>query len=200
VVKTRLEVSVKEELALKIAFQFVTDGLANPTTRDHTIAGQLVSELNNFFKPRADITFTMARAADVITRAMLSDILREQKPGDFFRPTKSWNQLIAEGDRGASVNVFFMKFTKLRSGDEDRFEALGTDGDCVFSDIMPNENVSVALPHMIGRFLGCGVVTGKDQEHLLMHESRARGVAPITAAEDVVPRDCANTMNPPIPP
>jgi hypothetical protein len=61
---------------------------------------------------------------------------------------------------------------------------------------MSDVAVAIALPHMIGRFLGCEVTDYDGQKNCLMYRGRAEGLQSLPGAFGFIPKDCANIMNP----
>jgi hypothetical protein len=98
--------------------------------------------------------------------------------------------LVSGGDSGAEINLFFMPW----EGTEERRPSrmLMKDGDIVCQDGMSDDDVRVALPHVIGSLLGCPVDFDTRHRDFMMFDSHAEGVD----GGSFIPKDCVNIMNP----
>lgn len=190
----RLQVSVKDERPLKIAFQYVTDRLHEKTKRPSFVADDLVVELSKIYQFQANVRFKKTRALDVDVDTDLYQIILEQRNGNTRKVNREWDKVAAAGDSDADLNVFFMPWywtDRTRPG-----EILEKYGVFLCVDSMSDDEVKVALPHVIGRYLGCTVVSKESQRHHVMHWDRAEGVTNLTVRRNFIPRDCANVLNP----
>jgi hypothetical protein len=194
-----LEVNVKDERSFNIAFQFVTDNIIEKTTRPTSIADELVSILNDIYGSQANITFTKTREVFVDVKTSLLLIVDLDKPNDdgsLRHYHREWDKLVPAGDPGANINVFFMPW----DGPDDKrpSQMLGSSVDFVCPDGMLDDEVKIALPHMIGHFfLGCPVTFDSKKSHHLMFWRRAEGFNPhpTDVFSSFIPKECANAMN-----
>jgi hypothetical protein len=186
---TKLEVSVKDRMVHTIAFHLVTDGLINTTTRTANSVTILHNVLNNIYERRANLNFNMTRVVSVDVNTYLLNIVIEQERGG-KRAHREWDKLVAVGDPNAEINVFFMPW----EGTEDRrpSQMLVSGGDFVCEDGMSDEKLKVALPHVIGSYLGCPVDYNDRHKDYMMFESHAEGLN----GGSFIPKNCVNTMNP----
>jgi hypothetical protein len=193
-----LEVSVKDERSLSIAFHFVTDDLFTATNRPATIADELLLILNDIFGNQANVTFTTTRkgAAQVSTNLLLIVTADQPNEDGILKHHREWDKLLVARDPTADINVFFMPW----GGSKDRrpTRILGLSGDFVCPDEMLDDEVKVALQHEIGRFLGCDVTYDEKRSQHLMFWRRAEGINPDpgNGFASFISKDCANTMNP----
>jgi hypothetical protein len=218
-VPRRLAVRVKAPKTLSLAFHYVKDDSLDETTRSLTPAylDDLLLRLNWIYQPQANITFTKAGAGPVEVKTTLFRIVREQPDLDDVRDKGEVHRLTLAGDAGADINVFFMPWpwTKVRrtvqfveklavgklqgwSADRRPTQMFGTDRTCICEDSMSNEQLRVALPHMIGRLLRCPVIYNDEQSKHLMFAGRATG-EPVLSPDwnrGFIPRDCSDRMNP----
>jgi hypothetical protein len=188
----RLEVSVKPPVTRAVSFQFVTD--IGETTRTTDATDKLVRALNDVFAPQANLLFTKGRVASVRTHVTMQQILKEQDI-DFIRPSRSWGTLTGEGDPAADVNVYFMQF--LGRDEQAPDQVFGTDGDVVCPDGLTLDRLLIALPHMVGRSLGCPITDSDKLRHHLMFRSRATGNLDAAGGCGFIPKECADIINPP---
>ncbi|WP_406698662.1 hypothetical protein V5E97_07220 [Singulisphaera sp. Ch08] len=190
----RLQVSVKDERPLNIAFQFVTDDIFEKTKRPSFVADDLHLELNKIFQLQANVRFKKTRALDVQVNTNVYQVILEQRNGSTRKPHREWDKIEVGADPDAEINVFFMPWywtDRTRpSGILERY------GSFICVDPMSDDEVKVALPHMVGQFLGCSVVSNDRQRHHVMHWNRAEGVTGLTERRNFIPRDCANLINP----
>ena len=198
----RLRVDVKVPLENSIRYRFVTDHSGTTTTRNPGILGDLDYVLKQIYRSQANVTFP-SRDESVQVDASLRTIVKEREGHDNPRHSKSgWNKLWDAVDTPDEINVFFMPWDG--SPAQRPTEALGPDeapkgtkpgNFIIIDDGMPDQSVMFALPHMIGRALGCKDTSSDRQRHHLMHISRAAG-NPTARHLGFIPRDCANVLNP----
>ena len=79
-------------------------------------------------------------------------------------------------------------------GTEDRRPSrmLVKDGDIVCQDGMSDDDVRVALPHVIGSILGCPVDFDSRHRDFMMFDSHAEG----PDGGSFLPKSCVNILNP----
>ena len=186
-------------MVLKIAFNFITDYIFVPTTRSSGIVADLVGRLNLTYEIQTNVTFATTRDGPVQADTSLLKIVLEQREGAGrrIRLRRELDTLIAAGDPGADINVFFVPW----AGTEQKrpLEILLADGNLVCPDGLSDDFVLKAVPHMIGRARGCSVDFNDRHRNYLMHTSRADELNPLPDRADFIPkipRDCANLMNP----
>jgi hypothetical protein len=184
----RLEVCVKPARPLKIAFQFVND----VSTKAALLVPDLLKALNDTFLGQANIEFAAARVGPIHFTYSLNPILKEQGYAANIRATGKWLELVAEGDLGADINVFFLPWDVPAPKRSSQMFVL--ERDCVCDEGMTVDKLKVALPHTVGYMLGCRPTYNDGQKHHLMYWSRAEGVA--TGSIGFIPKDCVNAMNP----
>jgi hypothetical protein len=190
----QLHVVVKDQARYKIAFHFVTDGIAETTARQPAIANSLVTTLNTIFGFQANVFFEPPQVAGMLMlRTTLRDLVWELTEARRL-PRRGWDELDKEGDGNAHLNVFFMKYF----GNPDRLPSrvIQNERNIVFEDEMPVENVLAALAHRIGLSLGCSVTYSDRHKHHVMHVSREDGTIGGPAGVHFISRDAANMMNP----
>jgi hypothetical protein len=186
---TKLEVSVKDKVSHTIAFHLVTDNLVNKTTRVPQSVTILHNILNDIYGKRANLNFTMTGTNSIdVSTSLLSIVIEQEIRGR--REHREWDKLVSAGDSGAEINVFFMPW----EGTEDRRPSrmLVKDGDIVCQDGMSDDDVRVALPHVIGSILGCPVDFDGRHRDFMMFDSHAEG----TDGGSFLPKSCVNILNP----
>lgn len=195
-----LQVEVKEELRLKIAFQFVTDNSINSPLQWNQTTGfmsQLKNNTNNIFEQQANMIFDVLREKDVQVSTSLRDIIGKQNRADlaFTRslrgPYREWEKLTAEGDSRASINVFFIARSILRKENTLSPLIFGMDGNILVEDdpFRRIEKLERELAQLIAEMLGVQRTRGLSHPEHLMSQS-----SDITARK--LPKEHANILNP----
>jgi hypothetical protein len=204
----RLAVRVKAPKTLTIALNYVKDDSLNETARNRSpqFLDDLVNALDVIFHKQANVTFTRTGPRLVEVRTTLFRIVREQPDVEDLRDKGEFTRLVLVGDPGADVNVFFMAWPwpkgKLpdKHPDQRPTQMFGAARTCICEDAMSDDQVKIALPHLIGRLYGCQVTHNDRQKNHLMFHSYAEGQNPIPGPyfpNDIfVPKDCSNRVNP----
>jgi hypothetical protein len=194
-----LEVEVKNERKLKVAFNFVVDSHFEKTTRPTipNFMNQLRHNTNQIFEAQANLTFDVLREKEIQVRTSLRDIIGRQDRGDLAfsgelrPPYHEWYKLVDEGDSQAEINVFFIARSILNK--ENTFPPLvfGQDGNIVIEDDPSRriERVERDLAHWIAIMLGCTRTNERGKADHLMSRSND-----VTAR--FIPKECANILNP----
>src|SRR5262249_47348188 len=107
-VLARLDVSVKSPTLSRIAIHYVTDNLGNKTTRGPAFGIELAGELDSIYRQQTSVQFDPTINLNVDARGSLLGIVHEARDGRSRRPDSEARRLIAAGDPGALVNIFFM--------------------------------------------------------------------------------------------
>jgi hypothetical protein len=209
-----LEVDVKGEKRVKIAYQFVDKTSVNQSQ----ITGQVHTNLTiNIYEPQANIVFDMTRAAPIMVTSTLRDIIFELRQSSRrMIKHREWDELTSWGDRSADINVFFMEWDGRPSDAPSeilaQFDFDKGGFNIVCPDGMTAHQVERALGHEIGRFFGCFTTNAKKQKHQLMFRTfDYPDLAQFVRSGDYqsldsrtladsrsISKDCANLMNPTI--
>ena len=170
----QLQVMVKNQSVLKVAFHRVTDGLFDTTTRPQATGANLQTDLNLIFGPQANVGIDSPpmTAAPVSLRTTLPELVMEQR--ERHMPKRGWAEFEKAGDPGSHLNVFFMPWQGTPGRLPSQIIQDATETILIFEDGMPVDNVLIALAHRIGRFLGAAVTTSDRHRHHVMHELRVR--------------------------
>ncbi|MCI0460694.1 MAG: hypothetical protein L0Z62_27400 [Gemmataceae bacterium] len=200
-----LAVRVKAPKTVPIAFHYVKDELLDKTTRTDSpqFRDGLLRRLNSIYQPQTNITFTMTGAVPLEVKTTLFKIVSEQPDVEDLRDKGEFHKLALEGDPGAEINVFFMPWPwpkgKLPGKHPDRrpTQMIGTAWACICEDGMSDAQLTVALPHMIGRLYGLPVTHDEKQSHHLMFSGRAEGDPFFDRNwnRGFIPRDLSNRLN-----
>lgn len=182
-----------------IAFHYVEDDLSNQTTRNRSpsFLDELERVLSSTYFLQTSIMFTRTRAVPIQVNTSLRKILSEQLDAGDLREKGELYKLGLQGDAEADINVFFMRWSGPVA--QRPSQMMGTNWTCICEDSMTDAQVKIALPHMVGRFLGCQPDFNEKHKHHLMFASRAEGIDPLGRSIDLssfIPRDCSNMMNP----
>jgi len=207
-----LEVDVKGEKRVKIAYHFVDKTLVNQSQ----ITGQVHGNLTvNIYEPQANVVFDMTRATPIMVTTTLRDIISELKQSTRrIIKHREWDDLISWGDKSADINVFFMEWDG-RPNDAPSEALAQFDFDkggfnIVCPDGMTAHQVERALAHEIGRFFGCFTTNSQQQKHQLMFRTfDYPDLAQFIRSGDYqsfdsrkladsrnITKDCANLINP----
>jgi hypothetical protein len=191
-----LEVEVKDERPLKLAFNFVSDSHFEKTTRS-AIAFELRRRTNKIFQGQANVTVDRPRNKDIQVRTSLRDIIGRQNrselafSGELRGPYHELFKLTDEGDRDADINVFFMPRSILARENVNPPLVFGGNGVIVIEDDRGGsiERVERDLAHWIAFLLGCDRTNDrKKADHLMLRSSD------VTAR--FIPKEYANLLNP----
>jgi hypothetical protein len=191
-----LEVSVKTERIVTIAFHFVED-IAGKTTRDPNIVNSLIRFLDHIYGFRTNISFQIKRAAPVQANVYLPELVRERRDVDAgsSRSQREWDKLVDTRDPGADFNVFFVPAVKPKKSNIP-FRLMHTIGaDCVCDDDRFLDTIIQILSHDIGVALGCDSTSDSKKQNHLMFESPLDRID-IRRTGDFISKDCVNIMNP----
>lgn len=194
---TRLQVSVKIAMRLKIAFHFVEDSIATQTNRAANVPGKVIAELDRVYREQANLTFSSAGEAQVSVGTSLRQLIHETTDDGVTNSHPEWDKLLRKANQGAEINVFFMPRGGAPSGRPAKIIGLARFGYFVCEDGMSDEEVLIALPHMVGLYRNCPVTWDDAQSDHLMFWRRAEGFAPqpFPGHRSFIPRRCANIMN-----
>lgn len=206
----RLAVRVKAPRNLSIAFNYVKDDSLDETARDRSsqFLDELVNALDIIFKNQANLTFTRKGPRSVEVGTTLFKIVRDRQQLSIedLRVQGEFRKLVQAGEGGADINVFFMPWPwpkgKLPGKHPDwrPTQMFGTAMTCICEDAMTNEQVKIALPHMIGRLFDCPVMHNEKQKEHLMFWTYAEGRNPFSGQyfpdTIFVPKGCSDRVNP----
>lgn len=199
-----LDVEVKDAVPLKLAFQFVQDSYFNKTEtlKIGGLINQLKQNMGSIFELQANRTLDITRDKEVQVNTSIADIIGKHDrnhvafTGELRGPYYEWEKLVAEGDSRAAINIFFMPrsmFTKHKSGPS---VIVGMDGNVLYEDeTTPSiERMERILGFWIAYMLGCPETNNKrDRSHLMFRSLDDRDARFIS-------KECANILNPTIPP
>lgn len=151
--KARLEVAVKKPKTVKLAFNFVEDNAGHKTARKPEDVDPWIAALNNIvYTPQANIVFTKQSSRSVKVNANLGNIVGADKKRKW--DVKEWISVVAQGDKTADVNLFFVWEIDYESK-KDSVEGVEINKDCLIEDTLNNDSTGLnTIAHEIGHALG----------------------------------------------
>lgn len=193
-----LEVCVKEELPVKIAFNWL-DGTLDTSARPQSWTAYM-NELDSIFLVQANVQFIPTRTNKISVSTTLDIIMAERKQSVGRRvPAHREEDLLTRAGDPQAFNVYFMPWTGMEEKRPTGF--LDVSDGWILPDSMTEDEVIIALPHLLGRLLGCSVTDRDADVGHLMHASRAEGrnLSPtptvFVPSRSFIPKSCSNILN-----
>jgi hypothetical protein len=189
-----LEVSVKAEKRVQIAFHYVDDGRRQQTRRKIDDLDAMITRANRILTPQANVTLVRKSAAALPVAQNLGRVVRfsshlEGPPHNVDPAQHEWDDLFALRDTTADFNVFFVReyeddITPLR--DDTDAGTLASDKMCVFEDRI-TDPAGATLAHEMVHGLG---VPDHDISVTHLMADGEHGIGRF------ITKDQANTINP----
>lgn len=193
VLKTRLEVEVKKQKDVSLAFNFVADKANHTTIKNPSDVPEWMKKLNEIFHPQTNILFTHRSTRSVRINNNLGpevDSIDENLSG------WEWDAIVKERDASADVNLFFVWKLVAHSSEGAAFPKGSAFGkDCLISDHIkrPLEIEVLVMAHEIGHILGI-----RDDQHFYHPNNKGKFVmyykSSFAGAE--IPKIHTNMVNP----
>jgi hypothetical protein len=160
----RLDVEVKKELIVTMAFHYLSDSAGHKTTRTPAGLPALFNYARTILSDQINVTIRNMKVhpgtkvnEDLGNRVIWSD--------------GEWDKVIAKRDNSVDCNVFFVWEYETRSTARDTAEAGALKNNILIEDTIGYANHGWTLAHEIGHYLGHGGHTAAGLD-LLMSPSR----------------------------
>ncbi|MEM1050353.1 MAG: peptidoglycan-binding domain-containing protein [Pseudomonadota bacterium] len=166
VVACRLDVHVKSERVVTMAFHYVSDTGGHATTRAPGGLPALFNYARRILSDQINVTLRQV--------AVHPSVRVDQDLGEIIVwADGEWDPVVAHRDSSADLNVFFVweYNTRLRTGDDAEAGTLRAEGNCLMEDNIGYANHAWTLAHEIGHYLGHRGHTARGAD-LLMSPSR----------------------------
>lgn len=190
VVKAKLDVSVKNEKVVKVAFNFVQDKAGHKTARAHASVSGLVLGMNGILHTQANIKIKQHSVRDVKIDADLGTVVRWARGvANVAASEHEWDAVVAKRDGTADFNIFFVwEYEQDATPHQDNTNAGTLGGNCLCEDDVGGDD-SQTLGHETGHHLGCPDRSGAGTASRLMYFAKAANAYRI-------PKEDNDVMNP----
>lgn len=190
IVKVALEISVKTEKTVSLAFNFVKDNAGHSTRRTTAHSVNWISTLNWMYHGQTNIKFVAKSSRQVTVPKNLGSVVRfSSHLSGVAVAEHEWNDVTALGDSTADMNFFFVwEYEQDSNPNTDATDAAALDSNCIFEDRAGVQPVET-LGHEIGHYLGCA-----DQYVAVRMRELMYGYTDVRGKH--IPKQDANIMNP----
>lgn len=152
----RLEVAVKRERVVKVAFNFVEDAAGHKTARNPADVEAWMDTLNATYTPQVNVVIVKQSVQWVKVNANLGQVVGVTKPYNPVAGAGEWDAVVAKRDRNAEVNLFFVwEYEQDKTAFHDDAEGAEWNKNCLIEDNTLAEPSGInTIAHEIGHALG----------------------------------------------
>ncbi|MBC7797563.1 MAG: hypothetical protein H7Z37_11875 [Pyrinomonadaceae bacterium] len=152
--KARLEVAVKKQKTVTLAFNFVEDNAGHKTNRkpDQDVDPWIEALNNIIYTPQTNVVFIKHSVRWVKVNANLGNVVGADKRRKWN--VEEWISVVAQKDKTADINLFFVWELDFNSK-ADNVEGGEINKDCLIEDNLVADKTGVTvIAHEIGHALG----------------------------------------------
>jgi peptidoglycan hydrolase-like protein with peptidoglycan-binding domain len=160
----RLDVEVKKELVVTMAFHYVSDSAGHKTTRTPAGLPALFNYARTVLSDQINVTIKNMKVHP-------STKIDEDLGDRVIWAHGEWDKVVTKRDRSVDCNVFFVWEYETQATARDTAEAGALKGDILMEDNIGYANHGWTLAHEIGHYLGHGGHTARGLD-LMMSPSR----------------------------